>query len=206
MAEIQHSTVFDTAHEQLGAVYAKALLGATEKVGISDDVLGQLDSLIDDVLAKLPHFEASLCSPRVPLDRKEAMLDRGFQGRMAPQLLNFLKILARRGRFECLRAIRRSARQLLNELRGRVEVLVRSAVPLDPSTTDLVADRLRAALSKDVTLTLEVDPEMLAGLVIRVGDTVYDGSVANQLNRLRDEMISRTNQKFRLELKRFTAE
>jgi F-type H+-transporting ATPase subunit delta len=205
MAEVQHSTVFDPAQEHLGGVYAKALLGATEKAGISELVLSEFDSLIKDVLDAMPRFDAVLCSPRVPFGRKERMLNDAFAKRMTPQLLSFVKVVTRRGRFDCMRAIHRAAGHLLNELRDRVEVLVRSAEPLDESTLALVTQRLRVALAKDVDVQLKVDPTVLAGLVIRVGDTVYDGSAANQLSRLRDEMISQTNQKIRLESQRFSA-
>mgnify|MGYP001565729764 CR=1 FL=1 len=112
--------------------------------------------------------------------RKERILDRAFRGKMTGQLLNFLKVVTRRGRFDCLRAIQQAAKQLLNDLRGRVEVRLRSAQPLDPSLLAAVANRLRSVLGRDVDLQLQVDPELLGGLVIRVGDTVYDGSVVRR--------------------------
>jgi len=203
MDEIRHETVFDTNQQHLGAVYAKALLGATEKAGQSEAVMEELDSLVNDVLAGLPQLDAILSSPRVAYEQKEEMLQRAFADRMTPQLLIFLKVLARRGRFDCLRAIQQATRKLFNEMRGRAEVEVRSATPLDEATLAEVATRLRAALNRDVDVKLKVDPELVAGLAIRVGDTVYDGSVANQLTRLRDDMIAKTNQKIRVELERF---
>ena len=74
---------------------------------------------------------------------------------------------------------------------------------LDKETVALVTARLRAVLQRDVDVQLEVDPKLVGGLVVRVGDTVYDGSVANQLARLRDDMIAKTNQRIRIELERF---
>ena len=206
MVEVRHATVLDTGQQHLGTVYAKALLGATENAGNSEIVLGELDSLLRDVLDRVPTLEAVLCSPRVPYERKEQMLQRAFGGRMTLQLLNFLKVVARRGRFNCLRAIQQAARHLLNELRGRVEVTVRSAEPLDETMLTLVSDRLRSILGRDVQLQLKTDPELLGGLVIRVGDTVFDGSIANRLLRLRDDLVSKTHQKIRLELERFAKE
>ncbi|MFV1965271.1 MAG: ATP synthase F1 subunit delta [Pirellulaceae bacterium] len=203
MDEIRHKTVFDTDQQHLGTVYAKALLGATEKTGDSETVMAELESVVVDVLGRLPALDAVLSSPRVAYERKEQILQRAFGNRMSSQLLNFLKVLARRGRFECLRAIQQATRRLFNEMRGRAEVEIRSAEPLDQETVALVTARLRSALNCDIDLQLEVDPELVAGLSVRVGDTVYDGSVANQLLRLRDGMIAKTNQKMRNELERF---
>jgi len=203
MVEINHPTVFDRDQERLGAIYAKALLGATENAHVSETVLAELDSLVQDVLRSLPKLEAALESPRIPSERKEQILDRAFGGRMAPLLLNFLKILARRGRFDCLRAIQQASRDAFNEIRGRVVVYARAAEPLDDAARTLVTSRLRAMLNRDIDLRASVDPDVVAGLVIRVGDTVYDGSVANQLARLRDEIIVQTNRRIRQDLNRF---
>src|SRR5687768_10727966 len=99
MEEIRQSTVMDTELQYLGTVYAKALLGATEKSGNTDTVLAELNSVVHDVLNRLPQLELMLASPRVPLDSKERLLDQAFQGKMTPQMLNFLKVIVARGRF-----------------------------------------------------------------------------------------------------------
>lgn len=204
METTRQSSVLDSGLQYLGTVYAKALLGATEKTGTTDSVLAELESVVDDVLRRLPKFEAAMTSPRVSLASKERMLESAFAGKMSGQLLNFLKVLARRGRFECLRAVRLAARRLVNELRSRVEVQLTSAEPLDDATRGLVIAKLRSALRLDVDLRTHVDPELIGGIVIRVGDTVYDGSVANQLQRLRQQLVARASQLLGGEADRFT--
>lgn len=203
MTEAKHPTVFDAGHQHLGMVYAKALLGSTQKAGNTDLVLSEIESMLDDVLSKLPDFQAMLSSPRIPLDVKTAMLDRAFGQQMSATLLVFLKILCRRGRFDCVPAIAHSLRQQVNELQGRVEVLVKSAEPLSAEMLERTANRLRQVLGSDVELKIELDPELIGGLVIRVGDTVYDGSLANRLERLREEMTSRLTQRLRSTPDRF---
>jgi F-type H+-transporting ATPase subunit delta len=204
MEPTRHTTVLDTGLQYLGTVYAKALLGATEKSGTTELVLSELQSVLDDVLARLPQFEAALSSPRIPMETKERMLDRAFGGKMSVQLINFLKVLSRRGRFNSLRNVYMAARRIVNELRGRVEVRLTTAEPLDTATRDLVVNKLRAALGRDVELLAHVDPDLIGGLVIRVGDTVYDGSVANQLRRLRQELVARASQTLGSQTDRFT--
>ncbi len=203
MAEARQSTILDTGLQYLGTVYAKALIGAAEKAGTTDAVLEQLDSLVTDVLDVLPQFEATLNSPRVPFDSKERLLDQAFRHQMAPQLFNFVKVLARRGRFNCVRAVRRAARKIYNELRGRLEVHLTTAEPIDRATHELVLAKLKGSLGSEIDLKTSVNPDVLGGLVIRVGDTVYDGSLANQLARLRNELVATTTQHMRADADRF---
>lgn len=205
MAASKHDTVFDTGQQYLGSVYAKALLGASEKAGETAAVLEGLQSLVDDVLEQAPGLQATLASPRVPLDAKEKMLDSAFAGRMAPTLLTFLKVVCRRGRFDCLRAILLATRQQYNELRGRVEVQLTSADALSAADLEATTNQLRAALGRDVDLQVKIAPELIGGLVIRVGDTVYDGSLANRLKQLRNDLVATSSQQIRGELERFAA-
>ena len=205
MPETPPEPVFDTTQQQLGAVYARALLGATERAGTTDTVLEELEVLVTDVLVKVPNLEGTLTSPRVPLEAKEAIMERAFQGRLSAELLTFLRVVARRGRFECLRAITRAVRALHNELRGRVRVHVRSAAAMDDAARELVTGQLQATLGREIDLQLDVDPDLIGGLVVRVGDTVYDGSIANRLSRLRNDLFVNATEKIRGEVDRFAA-
>ena len=184
--------VIDTARQRVGTVYAKALLGATEKADQTDIVLAELESLVADVFDKLPDFEESLRTPRISQDDKVRMLDSIFGGKMSPLLLNFLKVVAQHERLDCVRAIERAARKLFNQLRKRVEVLVESAAPISNQLQYTIASKLKQALGRDVVLTTAVNPDLLGGLVVRVGDTVYDGSLAG------DRKSTRLNSSHRL--------
>ncbi len=189
--------------QRLAAVYAQALLGATEKRNQSEAVVAELDSLIDDVLQRFPALELVLATPRIAPAEKAAMLDRIFGGRMSPDLLDFLKIVGRRGRLDCLRAIRRAARDELNRLRQRLAVQVTTATPLNEELRHRIAQRLQALFGRDVDLQCREDPAILGGLVVRVGDRVYDGSIANQLTRMKQDTITQTVHQLREALDRF---
>lgn len=200
---VRQPTVFDSGQEHVGAVYAKALLGAAAQTGQAAAVVEELDSFISDALDRLPALEATLASPRVAAEAKLALLDKSLSGRMSATLLTFLKVVCRHGRFDCLRAIGRAARQQLNVREGRVDVRVRTPQALSDELRELVTRRLETLLGKRVNLFVRVDESLIGGIVVRVGDVVYDASVANRLSRLRESAVDLVVRAVRESLDRF---
>src|SRR5215208_4907786 len=92
MAKTRHDTL-DAGRQHLGMVYGKALLGAAEKIGQSDQVVEELESLVSDVLDKLPTLEEALRTPRLTHEERLPILEKAFGGRMSPTLLTFMKVL-----------------------------------------------------------------------------------------------------------------
>ena len=184
----------DIGREQIGAVYAKALLAATEPSGNSQGILNEFESLVTDVLEQLPDFEAVLASPRVIVDEKIRILDRAFASRMSQQLLTFLKVVSRHERLDCLREIYHSARHIYNENKGVTGVKVSSAEPIGPDLAGSIENVLRGVMHSEISVEYEVDPALIGGMVVRAGDTVYDGSVVNQLEHLRVQALARSFQ------------
>lgn len=190
--KVRHETVFDTGAEHLGRVYAEALLAAAETSGASDQAVDQLNDLVDNVLDDHPQLAAVFASPRVDADEKQRVLDRLFASQVHPTLLHFLKVVARRGRLGYLRQIARSAYDIRDQRMGRLVAEVRSAIPLSDELRESVRARLGEAMHREIVLREKVDPQIIGGLVIRIGDTVFDSSVANRLSG----MAKRTRQAF----------
>jgi F-type H+-transporting ATPase subunit delta len=182
----------DVGVEQVADIYAKALLGATESAGQTAAVLDEFDAMVTEVLDKFPRFEAVLTSALVGHDEKAGALDRVLGGRVSSLLLNFLKVVSRHGRLDCLRAIHRQTRRMFDTLQGRVEIKLTTAAPIDTQVTQAIIEKLRAVLGSEPLLQTTVDPDVIGGMVLRVGDTVYDGSIANQLKNIRKQMIDRS--------------
>jgi len=108
---------------------------------------------------------------------------------LPPIVRNLILLLADRDRLGLLSDVARWYEQLLDEAVGRARVTIRSAVGLAaPEKTTLVELAKRLTHSREVVANAEVDPELLGGVVLDVGGTVYDGSVRNQLARLGKEM------------------
>jgi F-type H+-transporting ATPase subunit delta len=190
--------------QRLGSIYAKAILGASEARSNSDAMVEELDALVDQVLKPFPDFEAALASPRISFAEKSGLLDRVFAGRISDQLLTFLKVVGQHGRLDCIRDIRRAAHDELNRLRQRISVRVTTAEPLSNPLQERIRQQLQAKLGREIELHCTVDSDLIGGLMVRVGDTVYDGSVANQLARLKQDAINKTILQFREATDRFT--
>lgn len=196
---------FDAGREHLGNVYGQALLGAAEKVGVTEQVMGELDSLVDDVLNTMPKLRDVLAAPKVTAEEKERIIDKILGGRASHLLSHGLKVMARHGRLDCIGDVRNAFRKLLNELRGRVEVIVRVATSIDETQLKQIADHLRGMLKKEVDLKVEIRPEILGGIIVKVGDTLYDGSIVAKLDQMRVKALANSERELRQTLDRFVA-
>jgi F-type H+-transporting ATPase subunit delta len=177
---------------QVALLYAQSFLAVAEKSGQVRDLIDELTSLVTDVLDAFPRFEVLLSIPYLKVERKIAMLERVLGGRASPLVLNFLKVLAKNERLGALRSIVAALRDLYDARQGRVRVEVRTPQPLREDSLTHVTNKLRSMLGKEPVLEGVSDPEMIGGIVLRVGDTVYDASVAARLARLREDMIHRS--------------
>ena len=187
----------NTDQQYIAGVYAKSVIDASEKTGKTEEVLEQLDSFVSDVLGKIPQLDAALQSPRVTPEEKSSLIDSALAGKADQTLINFLKVLNNHDRLDCLPAINQQARTMFNELRGRVEAAVTVADELTPSLEKEVQEKLKSVLGKDVILSVKIDPEIIGGMIVKVGDTVYDTSVSNQLAQVRASALDQTMQKVR---------
>ena len=169
--------------------YAEALLAAAENEGQADPVLDDLDALVADVLRPNPRFATILASPTLSAADKDQILTRTFDGTAHPTVVRFLHVLNRHGRLGLIAPIARAARALWDRKQNRRPVLVRSAVPLDDAQRAVLSERLGRMLAATPLLSYEVDPALIGGLVVQIGDDVYDASVRNRLQQLRHRLI-----------------
>ncbi len=179
--------------EQVAAIFADALLGAAETSSeTAESLLEEFDALIEQVLEAYPAFEEILTSIMISYPEKEAMLDRVFSGRASETFLNFLKVLCRHERLDAIRTIHQVSHQRYHQRRGTVPVTVTSATPIDESTADAIGRQLRPLLGGEPMIRRRVDPDVLGGIVVQVGDTIYDASLSTQLHNVRQQMMDRS--------------
>jgi F-type H+-transporting ATPase subunit delta len=178
--------------QQIAGIYAKAFLGAAVRAGQLEERVTELEYFIRDVLNELPQFNALLCTSLVKHEQRIGILDRALGGRVSAPFLDFLKVLSKHDRLGVLREIGYEARSQCDVLLGRVPVRVSTATPLSAADAEKLVPALRALLKGEPDVELAVDPALIGGLVLRIGDTVYDGSVARQLAQVRKQMINRS--------------
>ncbi len=191
MAAAKKDNVFDIDTQQVGAVYAKAFIGAATSAGKLDELVAELESLIVDLLDKQPEFEKLLSSSFLSHEEKLGVLDRTLGSQSSVELLSSLKVISSHGRLDCLRAIQRAVAETHNLMQGRRSVTITTAKKINEQLKSELLARLKQEMKYEPQLSTQIDPSLLGGLVVQVGDTIVDGSVATRLKKLRGEIIDR---------------
>ena len=127
-------------------------------------------------------------SPVVPREKKENVLKALFTDRVSPLTMRFLHLLVSKQREALIPAVVEAVRRLRDTASGTVEAHVRTAKPLSDAETATLQASLEARAGAPVRLAVTVRPELIGGLVVRVGDVVYDRSVRHQLDVLREQL------------------
>jgi F-type H+-transporting ATPase subunit delta len=193
----------DVSVEHIAEVYARAFLDAAEGARQTQAAMAEFDALLADLLDRYPKFEAVISSTMISHEEIAGVLDRVLGGRVSPLVLNFLKVLSRHGRLDCLRAVHRRAHALYDIMQNRIRVRLTTAAPLSPELAGKIRIALRGKLEGEPVLELETDPNLIGGAVLRLGDTVYDGSIANQLQNLLQQMTDRSAHEIQSRRNRF---
>jgi len=191
-SQVRATEVIDPQAEQIGQVYAQAFLSSAEQDGPVEDRLGELDSFIEDVLTASPDFETFLLSAIVGREHKERVIAEVLQGRASPMFLSFLQVLGHHERLDMLRTIRQRCRHFYEQQHGQVRVQLQTAAALSPPLEHRIRQRLEEVLGAEPIIESQVNAELLAGLVLRIGDRVYDGSLKTQLERLSEQIHERS--------------
>lgn len=163
--------------------YAEAMFAVGDKYG----------ALLDAVAAAVQLDEriaTALESPRVSKAAKSQILERALKGEAPREFVRFLQAVVRRGRQGLLNEIAQEYQVLLDVKYHRVHAGVTLASDSDARTQKQVIDRLTKALGREVRAYFRSDPKILGGVVVRVGDRIYDGSVRRRLTALQRRMLT----------------
>jgi F-type H+-transporting ATPase subunit delta len=199
-----HETA-DVGTQRVARVYAEALLTAAARRRQAQDVLDELQALVGEVFKANPQFEAFLAGGAVGRNRKTEVIDRIFKDRASELFVNFLNVLNDHERLGLLRPILNAYRELHDQQAGRIQVQVRSAVGLPDDQRQGLVNALRQGFRAEPVLESKIDPELLGGLVVQVGDWMYDASVRTQLDNLRNQLIERSSHEIQSRRDRFSS-
>ena len=168
--------------------YAETLLALATKAG---DLRGWGSMLTDvaDAMASNPKLKLFLESPRVSAMQKNTVLGAAFQDRMPRLMVRYLQSLVTHRRQMLIPEIARVYLDLVDESEGRIHARVTVAKETGAEEESAIATQLSRMFGKEVVPHLTVDPAIMGGLVVHVGDTVLDGSVRKRLASLRRRML-----------------
>jgi len=169
--------------------YARALMNLAAKDGQMEPAAEALDNLADAV-AESPQLQAVLSEPKVALAAKEAVVGELLgRAKVPPLVSSFIRFLTHKRRIGLLDEIRVAYHELADERMGRANAEVTVAEPLTDAQQDALRKRLESLSGKEVRLDLRVDPSILGGVVARIGSTVWDGSLRQQLSRIHQTIM-----------------
>lgn len=167
--------------------YARALLETAREAGqvapIGDDLKAAVSAIADNV-----DFGRLLSHPNVDLKTKLQLLEQAFQGKVADSVLRTLQLIVERGRAAILGDLVTEYWNIANEALGQAEAVVTTPVPLTEKEAEEIRDRFGKLTGKTIKIENVVDPHILGGVRVRIGDRLYDGSLSGKLERLRKEL------------------
>jgi F-type H+-transporting ATPase subunit delta len=194
----------NVAAQRIARVYAEALAKAAEPNGKEGEVLGELAAMVREVFVQQPMVQLFLSSGSINRGAKNAVIDKAFGKHASKVFTNFLHVLNNHGRLELLPDILTAMEQLRDQKLKRVRVHVRSATPLNEEFERRIGEQVRAAMGLDPVVETAVEPELLGGMIVRVGDWVFDGSVRTKVQRLRNLLVESSHHEIQSGRDRFS--
>jgi F-type H+-transporting ATPase subunit delta len=195
----------DVSVKRLAAIYGEALFNAAEQLNVLPQVLEEVDSLIDDVFRGNPQVEVLLAGAAVGRKVREEAIEKVFAKTASEVFHRFMLVLNHHDRLDLIRPIRRALHELADERANRRRVHLYSAVPLSDDFQARMLAALRAEMKFEPVMEMHVDPSLLGGLKLRIGDKVYDASVRTRIDTLRNQLIARSSHEIQSGRDRFSS-
>lgn len=186
------SAALDPQHLAVAGVYAEALLALAAAEGREDVLLEELDGMVD-LLDRQSDLERFLASPLADPQQQSELIEKALRGRASDILVDTLQVMRRKGRLQLVRAVAATYRAQWLRLKGRVEVAVTTAVPLTAELRGKLIEAANRATGKTAQILEKVDPALLGGMVVRMGDQKLDRSVATEVARLGAALMARAS-------------
>jgi F-type H+-transporting ATPase subunit delta len=174
--------------EEIAQVYARSLFQvATERDEL--DVIREQLGQFADALAESPELQTFFFSPYFSTEEKKEGLDKAVTG-ATEAVRNFLDLLIEKHRMPVVFRIRRVFDQLWEEAHHLLPIEITSAIELDPSIAERIGDEIGRQTGRTVELTSTVDPDVIGGIVLRVGKSILDAFIRTRLDNLRKQVVN----------------
>ncbi len=175
--------------ETVARSYAETLFELAER-NEGHEAFGAAIGRVAAVLDENPRAKLFLETPRIGASDKKAVIRKALEGEVPANFLNFMLILVDKRRQRLVTEIAREYFELVDEHLGRINVEVTLARRADEEAVDEIGRRLSDLLGKTAIPHVRVKPEILGGIVVKAGDTVYDGSVRRRLASMRRKLLT----------------
>ena len=170
--------------------YGKALFSLAEEEGVADEVFAEL-SAVTGILSDAPDYKTLLDTPAIPSGEKPRLIDEAFAS-AHPYVRDFLKILSERRAIGALEECARAYGACLDESRGILRAVAKTAVPMTEAQIGKLADKISAITGKTAILTNECDPSVIGGVTLLYDGSRFDGSVSARLENFRRQLSDLT--------------
>jgi F-type H+-transporting ATPase subunit delta len=195
----------DVSQRRLARVYGEALLNAAEAQNAAQEILAELHDLVGTVRQRDPYVLAFFISGVIGKERRDIAIRGAFENRCHPLLVNFLLVLNDHDRLQLFPTIFEEMQKIHDLRRRHFRVQVISVVPLADDQEQRLLGQLRSAFRLEPVIDHRLDPDLLGGMVVRVGDWVFDGSVRTQLINLRKQLREMSSHEIQSRRDRFGA-
>lgn len=174
--------------EEIATVYARSLFEVASERNALDEVREQIGQFAD-ALDSQRDLQVFFFSPYFSTDEKKDALSRAVTG-AHEAVANFLALLIEKHRMPAIFRVRRELDRLWEQENKLLPVVITSAVALDAATVEGIGEAIGKQTGRTVQLTSEVDPDVLGGIVLRVGNSILDASIRNRLEQLRKSVAT----------------
>ena len=181
----------DPGAKAVASLYAQSYMTSAQQSGV-EDACGELESFVTEVLCKGPEFRSLLFSDSLSREDKLGLISRVLTPNCSEYFSNFLKVLVHHGRIDLVDQVQKEAVLVQEQLSGQRRVQIRTSKPLSESSRSQITDQLKNKLGFDPIMQESVDESLIGGLIIQVGDTVYDSSLRTRLKTLAGRLTERT--------------
>lgn len=175
----------------MAELVARRYAGALFEVGVEENKLDSFEQELEVIAAAFAgnkEFSSIFKAPMVPKEEKKSLIENIFKGKASDELVNFIKILVDKDRISVLDEINREFVKLVNEHNNIEDAVAISAVPIDAERLEALKAQLTKVTGKNIKIKNEINPSVMGGILVRIGNEEIDGTVKGRLDRLEEEL------------------
>ena len=179
----------NTNNQLIATRYAKSLIGLANEDGLNYGVLHQNLQNVKEILSLTSELYDTLCNPVISINDKEDLIGCIFANDTDETIRNFLKLLVKENRFNLIYEIIKIYDNMLDKINNISKVEVLSAIELDDNLKEQIKNKLGEILKKEIIVNYNTDKSIMAGLVYKMGDNIFDTSLKGKLDKFKKAIL-----------------